>query len=189
MKKLLMVSAILVTAALSFSCSSPAYIEKDNSVNLADYKTYMWVETRSSENDDSKRATAYADISVHNAVNSELAGWGWKEVTENPDVYLSYDIFVERTVTTQQQPVYSRSYTRYYYNPVRRRWSPIYYPSQFLGYDTYQTPVREGTITITMVDADTDKKIWQGWTTETLNTSGITDLDAQKSIRNIFKQA
>ena len=69
-----------------------------------------------------------------------------------------------------------------------RRWSPIYYPSQFVGYQTYETPVREGTITITMVDAQTDKKIWQGWTTERLANSGLTDIDAKKSVRNIFKQ-
>jgi hypothetical protein len=50
-------------------------------------------------------------------------------------------------------------------------------------------PVKEATITITLVDASNDKKIWQGWTTERLNGSGITDLDLKKSIRNIFKES
>ncbi len=188
MKNLLTIASVALLQGLLLSCSAPAYIEKDDTVNLADYKTYMWVETKASENDESKRATAYADISIHNEVNKELAKWGWNVVNENPDIYISYDVFVERTVTTEQQPVYSNSYTRYFFNPVRRRWSSVYYPSRFVGYDTYQTPVKEGTVTITMMDAETDKKIWQGWTTETFHSSGITTIDAQKSVRNIFRK-
>lgn len=40
-----------------------------------------------------------------------------------------------------------------------------------------------------MMDADTDKRIWQGWTTERLGSSGIRDLDLKRSVRNIFKEA
>jgi hypothetical protein len=169
-------------------CSTPAYVQKDESVNLSDFRTYMWFDTRASENDESKRATAYADISVRNAVNAELASWGWKEVTENPDVLIGYDVFVERTSQTQRDPVYSQPFTRYYYNPYRRRWSTIYYPSQFQGYEVYETPVKEGTITITMVDAKTDKNVWQGWTTERLASSTLTDAEIRKSVRNIFRE-
>lgn len=188
MKKINIAGILIGAAATILSCSTPAYVEKDNSVNLSDYKTYMWVEVKSSEDDPSGRATSFADISVHNAVRAELNGWGWREVTDNPDVLLSYDVLVERNVETQSDPVYSQSYSRLYYNPYTRRWSTIYYPSQFLGYQQYQVPVREATITISMMDAETDKKIWQGWTTERLN-GGLSDLDVKKSVRNIFKES
>jgi hypothetical protein len=184
-------SIILFTAAFTLmiaGCSSPAYVEKDTNADLSTYKTYMWVETRESENDNTQRATAFADISVHNSVGVELNKWGWREVSDNPDVLLSYDVLVERNVSTQSDPVYSQPFSRLYYNPYTRRWSTIYYPSQFLGYQQYRVPVREATITITMVDADTDKKIWQGWTTETLN-GGLSDLNVKKSVRNIFKES
>ena len=189
MKKIIF-GAMLISAVITiYSCSSPAYIEKDPGANLSDYKTYMWVDIKANENDASSRATAFADLSVHNAVNEELQHWGWREVSENenPDVLVSYDVLVERNVETQSDPVYSQSYSRLYYNRFTRRWSTIYYPSQFLGYQQYQVPVREATVTITMMDADTDKKIWQGWTTERLNGSRITDLNVKKSVRNIFK--
>ena len=188
MKKINIAGILIGAAATILSCSTPAYVEKDNIVNLSDYKTYMWVEVKSSEDDPSGRATSFADISVHNAVRAELNGWGWREVTDNPDVLLSYDVLVERNVETQSDPVYSQSYSRLYYNPYTRRWSTIYYPSQFLGYQQYQVPVREATITISMMDAETDKKIWQGWTTERLN-GGLSDLDVKKSVRNIFKES
>ena len=188
MKKISIAGMLISAVALFYSCSTPAYVEKDNSVNLSNYKTYMWIDLKASENDASSRATAFADISVHNSVNAELNKWGWQEVTDNPDVFVSYDVLVERNVETQSDPVYSQPYSRLYYNPYTRRWSSIYYPSQFLGYQQYQVPVKEATITINMMDAETDKKIWQGWTTERLN-GGLNDLDVKKSVRNIFKES
>jgi hypothetical protein len=169
------------------ACSTPGYVEKDNSFNPGNYKTYMWVDARTSQDNDSKRATAFADIPMHNAVSSELEKWGWHETTNNPDVYISYDILVERNTETQRDPVYTQPTVRYYYNPYRKSWSQIYYPSQFLGYQEYDTPVREGTITLTIMDAQSDKKLWQGWTTERMSTSGVNDIDIRRSVRNIFK--
>ncbi len=188
MKKISILAGVLSLLLISFSCSSPAYVQKDPDLNLQVSKTYMWVDSKASETDASTRATAYADMSVHNAVNAELNTRGWREVTENADVLISYDVLVERTTETQRDPVYSQPFTRYYYNPYHRRWSTIYYPSQFQGYQVYQTPVKEGTVTISMFDARTDKNIFQGWTTERLSASGITNDDIQKSVRNIFKE-
>lgn len=178
----------LLLLLVSFSCSSPAYVQKDDSVNLSDYKSYMWVNTRASESDEGKRAIEYADISIHNSVNAELSKWGWHEVSDNPDVLISYDVLVERNTETNREAVYSQPFTRYYYNPYTKRYSTIYYPSQFQGYQAYETPVREGTITLTMVDAQKDKNIWQAWTTERLSGSRITDDEIRQSIRNIFRK-
>jgi len=180
------IAVIFVCATVTYSCSSPAYVEKDSSADLSNYKTYMWVDVKASENDASNRAIAFADLSVHNSVNAELNKWGWRETSDNPDVLVSYDVLVERNVETQSDPVYTQPYSRVYYNRFTGRWSSIYYPSQFLGYQQYQVPVREATVTITMMDAETDKKIWQGWTTERLS-GGLSDLDVKKSVRNIFK--
>lgn len=188
MKKAIMITGILFISAISFNCSTPAYVERDSNFNRDQYKTYMWVETKARENDDSKRATAFADISVHNAVAAELDQWGWKETTSNPDVLLSYDVLVERNTETRSDPVYSQPFTRSYFNPYSRRWSTIYYPSQFVGYQEYDTPVKDATVTITMFEANSDKKVWQGWTTERLSSSGFSDLDVSKSVRNIFKE-
>jgi len=185
MKKIKIVALILLLAG----CSTPAYVDKSDSFSRSSYRTYAWVDTRANANDESKRATAFADISVHNAVNSELRKWGWTEVTDNPDVLISYDVIVERNVETRNEPVYTQPMTRYYYNAYRRQWIPIYYPSQFVGYQEYDAPVKEGTVMITMFDSRNDKKVWQGWTSETLNSSGINDLDVRKSIRSIFKES
>jgi hypothetical protein len=189
MKTILMkVTALCLVLALVTGCSSPAYVQKEASFSMDNAKTYMWVNTKANETDQSVRAIEYADISVHNAVNEELRSKGWTEVSSNPDVLISYDILVERSVETQREAVYSQPFTRYYYNPYRQRWSTIYYPSQFQGYQVYQEPVREGTITLTIMDAQQDRNLWQGWTTERMDNARLTDSEIRRSVRNIFKE-
>jgi hypothetical protein len=178
----------VVAAFFLTGCSSPVHVQKDDSVNLSNYKTYMWVETRAGENDSTQRASAYADIGVHNAVNAELRKMGWREVDDNPDALVGYDVLVERSSEQRSDAVYSQPFTRSYYNRFTRQWRTIYYPSQFLGYDSYQVPVKEGTITISIMDARNDKTIWQGWTTENLNYSRLTDDEISRSVRNIFNK-
>jgi uncharacterized protein DUF4136 len=187
MKIVRLINFLIVSSIILAACSSPVYVQKDESANLAKYKTYMWVETRSEQNDNVSK-TAFADMSIHNAVNAQLSREGWREVSDNPDVLVSHDILVQHSTQTQSSPVYTQPLVRYYYNPWARRWGSIYYPSQFMGYDTYETPVREATITVTFVDARTDKPIWQGWTTEELNGRKITDSEISKAVKNIFKK-
>lgn len=186
MKPIKNIIAAIAGVALVAGCAAPVHVQQDESVSLSNYKTYTWVETRYSENDNSKRPPAYADLSVRNAANEELRKAGWSEVSGNADAYISYDVMVERTTARQSDPVYSQSFTRTYYNPRMRRWSTIYYPSQFLGYNSYDVPIREGTITITITDASTDKVIWQGWTTDEVNYAKITSEEIASSVKNIF---
>jgi hypothetical protein len=178
--------AVVAFSLIISGCSSPVYVQKDESVNFSNYKTYMWVDTRKNENDNSPRPTAYVDISMRNNANRELQRLGWREVTDNPDVLVSYDVLVERSTEQQREPVYTQPFTRSYYNPYTRRWSTLYYPSEFIGYDVYETPVKEGTITVTLIDARTDKNIWQGWTTERLDNTRITDDEIARSVKHIF---
>src|ERR1043165_3854874 len=121
--KLWKFSVMAMSAVLAIiSCKAPVHVQKDESANLASYHTYTWVETKANENDGSARSMAYADQSVKKAVSDELSKQGWREVTDNPDVLVSYDVLVERTVEQQSNPVYTQPFTRVYYNPFRRRW-------------------------------------------------------------------
>lgn len=186
MKKIRYFLGALVATIGIAACSSPVHVQQDESANLSNYKTYMWVDTRYSENDNRARPASYADISVRNAANAELRKNGWSEVAYNPDVLISYDVVVEKTTARQSDPVYSQSITRTYYNPRTKRWGTIYYPSQFLGYNSYDVPVKEGTITITLTDANTDKIVWQGWTSEELNYSRLSEDEIARNVKNIF---
>ncbi len=184
----LMLSVGALGLITMLGCRTPVYVEQDESTNFSAYKTYTWVHTSATQEDDSDRAVAYADIGVRNAVNAELRKSGWQETEENPDVLLSYDILVESGVERKSDPVYSSPFTRYYFNPRTRRWNSIYFPSQFMGYQSYEVPVKEGTITISIVDARTDKAVWQGWTTENMNYARFTGDEIARAVKNIFRE-
>jgi hypothetical protein len=181
------IALVMIAGALMISCSTPVYVQTDESANLAKYKTYSWVQTRANQ-DDNRNITAFAEQNIHEAVKAELVKKGWLEEKENPDLLLSYDILVEKSTDQKSDPVYTQSFSRVYYNPYLRRWGTVYYPPQFLGYDSYEVPVREGTLTITMMDAATDKMVWQAWTTEQMDNKKFTDKEITKSIKNIFKK-
>jgi hypothetical protein len=179
----------LAVLILAFSsCSPTAYVEKDPSVNLGNYNSFAWVDSRATQDDNGKNPAAFAQLSVQNEVNQQLQKKGWRLDNKNPDVLLSYDILVERNVQQQNDPVYSRPFIRYYYNPFFRRWGTIYYPSRFVGYDSYNVPVREATLTLSMMDAKSDKKVWQGWTTQQVTSRIMSKDEIRGSVKSIFKK-
>ncbi|GAA4748205.1 DUF4136 domain-containing protein [Flavisolibacter ginsenosidimutans] len=180
--------AAAFSGLLLAGCASTAHVEKDKSVNLNNYKTFAWVDTRESKNDTVKtKVSDLTERTIRDAVNEELEKVGWKQ-SKKPDVLLTYDLLVERAVKEENNPVYSQPLTRYYYNPYSRRWIPVYYPSEFLGYDRDRRPVREGTITIRLIDAKNDKTIWQGWTTDEVASRNLTGKEIRNGVKSIFRK-
>ena len=179
-------AAVLLALA---GCSSVAHIEKDPAADLGRYRTFSWVETSDTAAvEGARKVITLNERTIRAAVDQELKEEGWKEAKSKPDVLLSYDVLVENTVKESTRPIYSRSGMRYYFNPLTRRWVGFYNPGQFLGYDRDEYGTREGTVTITMVDAETDKVIWQGWTVEEVNSKNLTSRELQNSIRAIFRK-
>ena len=188
-RKLSLWSGYLGIVFLLASCASTAHIEKDDTADFSRYKTFAWVDKDGEGKNDRNRSNDLTEQKIREAVTNELQkSAGWREVKNRPDVLLSYDVLVEKTIREQSDPVYSRPTTRVFYNPYTRRYSTIYYPSQFLGYDRDERTVREGTVTITMIDARTDKTVWQGWTTDEINNRNLTSREIQTAVRSIFKK-
>ena len=185
--KLWSVSSIFVF--LLASCSSTAHIEKDDNADFSRYRTFAWIDKDGEGRHDQNKNNDLTEIKIREAVNKELEKTaGWKEVKNRPDVLLTYDVLVERGTKASTNPVYSRPYSRLIYNPYTRRYASIYYPSQFEGYERDERPIREGTVTISMIDSKTDKTVWQGWTTDEVNSRNLTTKEIQNSVKSIFKK-
>ena len=172
--------------ALLTGCASTAHIEKDETVNFSKYKTFTWLHGESGK---LENQSDLVETKIRNAVTKEFEKIGWRESKTKPDVLLDYDVLVERSSRNEREPVYSQPYTRLIYNPYTRRYATIYYPSQFLGYESYEKVIKEGTITVTMIDAKTDKTVWQGWTTGEVNSKNLTNKEIQKAVASIFKKS
>lgn len=178
-------TGFLAFVFLLASCATTAHIEKDDNADFSQYKTFAWLdkaETTDRKND-------LTELKIKDAVNKELEKTsGWKEVKNKPDVYLSYDVLVERSIKEDNNPVYSNPTTRLFYNPRTRRYVNVYYPSRFLGYDRDVRETKEGTVTISMIDSRTDKTVWQGWTTDEVRSKNLTSKEIQNSVKSIFKK-
>ena len=122
------------------------------------------------------------------AVTKEMGKQGWRVDNKRPDVVVTYDVLVERSTRRGTDPIYSQPFGRTFYNPYYRRFYNVYYPSQFMGYDDYAEPIREGTVTITVTDAKTDKTIWQGWTTNEVNSRNLTTKEINTAVKSIFRK-
>jgi hypothetical protein len=182
-------SGYLGIVFLAASCASTAHVEKADDADFTRYKTFAWVDKDGEGKHDKNHNNDLTEQRMKAAVTKELEKTaGWHESKNRPDVLLSYDVLVERSTREQNDPVYSRPYSRLVYNPYTRRYTTLYYPSQFIGYDRDERAIREGTVTITMIDSRTDKSVWQGWTTDEVNNRNLTTREIQNAVRSIFKK-
>ncbi len=186
MKRSNIVAAFIIAAGFIFliACSPSTHIEKDKYADFSRYKTYSWMDSEQEKGN----VNSLAEQNIKIAVKEELKKEGWQEVRNNPDVLIGYDVLVEKTSKERNNPVYSQPYSRLYYNPYSRRYGTLFYPSQFLGYDKESFLTKEGTITVTMIDVMTDKMVWQGWTTNEVNSNNLTHREIQNGIRSIFRK-
>jgi len=180
--------AIAIGATMMASCTSSAHIEKDASADFSKYKTYSWAPEENTKTKKANRRQQLTDQNIKNSVDDQLEKNGFRKVNNDPDVLVSTDLLVEKNQQVNNNPIYSQGYSRSFYNPYTRRISTMYYPSQFLGYDSYETTVKEGTLTVTIIDTDTDKPVFQGWTTDQLNSNMITGKEIDQQVRSIFKK-
>lgn len=170
-------------------CSNTAHIEKARGANLGNYKTYNWVDNDAGKkHTNANRHTQISEQNIRDAVDKQLQKNGWRLSATDPDVLVSADLVVEKNQREQHDAVYSRPYARTYFNRFSRRFNTFYFPSQFMGYDTYSTTVKEGTVTVTLIDAKTDKAVWQGWATNELTRNHFSEKDIDKNVKSIFKK-
>lgn len=174
---MVMIAALVVTG-----CAAPAHIEKDDTVNFNEYRSFGWLESSKD------KKNSLTEKKIREAVTAELIKAGWKQNERRPDVYLNYEVVVERSTRESNDPMYSRPAMRYLYNPYTRRVVTVYYPSQFIGYDRREESIREGTVTISMIDARSEKVVWQGWTTDEVNSRNLTTKEINAAVRSIFKK-
>ncbi len=183
------VGAFSIGAALfATGCASTAHVEKDKAADLKRYKTYSWVEHTESKNVKADHRDDIVDKNIRNAVDEQLQKKGYVQSSTSPDLLISSDLLVEKNQKENRDAVYTDPYTRSYYNARTGRYNTFYFPSQFAGYDSYSTTVKEGTVTVTLIDARTDKAVWQGWATRELNRGNVTSKDIDKNVSSIFKK-
>jgi hypothetical protein len=192
MKKIQWVLGVVLSVFLVFlfcGCGTSAHVQRDNTVDFSKLKTYAWVEGTQKDSLSKKpNKNDLVDRKIKQSITKNMQQNGWREVSVNPDVWLVYDVDIQRENRRVSDPVYSYPTTRWFYNPYSRRFIPVYYPSQFMGYREGHESVREGTLTLTMLDAGNNKTIWQGWISSDINGRHMSDREINENVKAIVKK-
>jgi len=173
---------------ISTGCAETAHVIKDNSVNVHSYKTYAWVQKTAPKDGKPNQNNELVEQNIRNAVAEQLQKRGYVETTTDPELYISTDMLIERNNERRTDAVYTDSYYRNYYNPRTGRMVTYYFPSQLAGYENYSVTVRKGTVTVTFIDAKTDKAVWQGWASKRLESSTMDQDEIFQDVRSIFNK-
>ena len=184
--------SLLALAGILFAgCSNKVYVEKDRSANFSNYRSYALVDARSSEGDTTSRPARLSDLAdreIKQAINEGMTGSGLTQNNRRPDVLVMYDVLQERGTHQTSYSNYGSPFSRWYFNPYSHGWYSVYYPSQFMGYNTGEYQDNDRTITITIIDANTNKTVLQGWTTNHSGSRRFTSAEIQNSVRGIFRK-
>jgi len=177
---------IVAAAALTFTaCNVTSHTEKATGINFSNYKTFAWAGTGDTKKTD-RADNDIIDNNIKNSVSQELVKKGWSETDNNPDVLLDYTIAVKHGIKHESTPVYSYPYTQYLYG--RRRVYSLWYPSTLIGVRSENVPFKEGELSVNMVDAKTNKLIWQGWAQGEINNKHVTTKDVTAQVKSIFRK-
>ena len=188
MTKSLSVLSIICAGLLFTGCASTAHVEKARDVDMSNYKTYSWIEEEKQAKPKSDKHREIAEQNIRYSVNEQLQLNGFRQVKSNPDVLVSTDFMIERNNKEHNDAVFTQPTTRTYYNPRSGKLNSFYFPSEFAGYNNYSVSVKEGTVTITLIDAKTDKAVWQGWATAEIKKANISEKEIDKNVKSIFKK-
>lgn len=181
-------SFMLIAAIVLAGCGVQSYVEKDPSVDLKNYKTFAWINESGTKKENGKPYKDFKETYLMDLVTKELEKNGWQKAKSNPDVLIDYDIMIENETRRGSESVYSRPTVRYFYNPYTGRINSYYYPSRYLGENSYTVPYKSGTITINIVDNNSDKLVWQGWAETEVTKKTISREDMEKIVKSIFKK-
>lgn len=171
MKKLFYLSLLVLA-----SCSSiKVTYDFDNSADFTKYKTYEFTDEAKNypiQELDRQR--------VLSAIDNEMTAKGFTKSSSSPDVLLDLQ------VKLQQKQTATATNTGGYYGPYRYGWGPGYGGTTHINVENYV----EGTLFVNMIDRSTEKLVWQGRGTKTLEDNPSPEKKQQNityGVQQIFK--
>ena len=180
-------SSTLAAIFVFASCTTASHIEVAPGVSFANYKTFGFASDTGAKNPN-RADNEIVDNNIKNFISADLEKQGWKETDQQPDVLVDYNVVVEKAVRQQTDPMYPYPYSSYFYSPWRHRMAYYYSPAFLGGYHTYNVPFKQGTLTVNMIDAKTNKLIWQGWTKGEVDSKNVTTNEMKGDVKSIFSK-
>ena len=177
MKKVLVLIFVAALAATP-AMAQKVTVDYAHDFDFESVKTFQYVETKDSNAKNEIMADRIATM-----FKKELAEGGLKEVTENPDIYVTYHF------TSQENTSYNTTSMGYGgYGGYYGGWGGYGGMGGMGGMgstSTYATTYTEGTLIVDFYDPDSKKLIWRGTGTVTVKSKPEKQI---KQVQNIIEK-
>jgi len=190
MKKILLGLALALGGGLS-ACSSAVNVEQRADVNFAKYRTFDFADTEVKTQGDQNPLlnSPIAQDRIKQAIASELAQRGLRQVEANPDFLVTTHTYVEKAERTVYDSYPGANYAYPYAVGYRGRFLPINY-GYWYSPTYYQTPrteqYREGTLVLDFIDARTNNLVWRGSMADPVGDPARLGSEFSKSAKEIL---
>ena len=169
----------LLVAALGLSACAPRiYVEQDKNANPQSYHRYAWLSPPPAPVKDPILDSQILESRVKQAVEADLAGRGYQEVAadQGPDFLVTYH-------TSSKEKVES-SGASFSFGIIDA------FPS---GFGSVVVPVgtdvrsrEEGTFILDVIDGQTKRLAWRGWTTGWVSQDSYTEDAVNSAVQQIL---
>ena len=145
-----------LTAILLTACASTpnTFANSDPSVDFSQYKTFGYYSTLSTDN---AQYQSLVSNFLKVAVAQELVVRGLDHDEENPDLRVNFYINTQDKIKTRSVPTAGGYYG--YRDPFYDSWGDY---GMGVAYETRVDQYTEGTLNIDVVDAKSNKLVWEG---------------------------
>lgn len=164
-------TAALLVLLTACGPSVRVFYDRDENINVANYKTYSWLSAEAIEAKGLNPIyyNELNDIRIKNAVNSQLHAKGFESVSGKGELELHYHIIVENKSSETIEPY------NYTYTPYWRKMSVYHY--------------REGTLMVDIMDKQKNALVWRGYAVEVITDKTTTKPEEaiNYAVAKIFK--
>lgn len=182
MKIIIYTLTLILTLAVSACSSIKVFSEKEAEANLSAYKTYAFVSVPIEQLD---QATAILYEEIRKRIAQEMSEKGYKPNTENPDLYVAFNILTEerrKEVTKSTNPY--DPYGMYGMWPSAYPWG---WPRQDYRYKEIRIE-KTGTMVVDLISSKKQEPVWRGIGIGPVNDPEERFETSYKIVKKLFKE-
>jgi len=169
---------LLAGVVLLSACAPRIYVDQAPDAKLGAYHRFAWLSPPPAPVRNPILDSQILDERVHKAVSADLKARGYDEVAPdaNPDFLVTYHTSAKQTLQSTG-PSFSFGFVDAFPHGFGAAAFPI-------GPDVETRD--EGTLMLDVLDAQSKRLVWRGWTTQLLNQDNYSDSAVAGAVKDIF---
>jgi hypothetical protein len=169
------------------SCSPSVHVDQDDSVSMANFRTYKFVDNDHTGDPNPLYHSSLLDNAIHAEIARQLEKRGMREDVTSPDVLIAYHTYTEK----------KQSSINNYYPMMYGGWGWQYYPwgggfspypfGYWNGYARTYT-YTEGTLIVDVINAQSNVLVWRGSVSDAITDPSNLHRKGIQAVDDIFKK-